>query len=136
MDLRIAEPLPHGKRNLEVAAAAGKYLFRMRRRLATFGVGLLTLWLAFRAVSGPNGWNVYRQKKLEYRQLQQEIQQLQKENQELERRVQSLKSDPNAIEKEAREQLRYAKPGEIIYVMPEPKSPAVQKPQNNVAQSK
>jgi cell division protein FtsB len=30
-----------------------------------------------------------------------------------------LKSDPKAIEKEAREQLRYAKPGEVIYLLPE-----------------
>ena len=108
----------------------------MRRRLATLGVGLLALWLAFRIVSGPNGWIVYHQKKLEYRQLQQEVQQLQKENEELERRVQALKNDPKAIEKEAREQLRYAKPGEVIYVMPEPKATPVQKPQNSVAQNK
>ena len=32
--------------------------------------------------------------------------------------IKSLKSDPNAIEKEAREQLRYARPGEVIYVVP------------------
>ncbi len=32
--------------------------------------------------------------------------------------VDRLKSDPNAIEHEAREKLHYAKPGEVIYTLP------------------
>ena len=135
MDIRVAGK-QHGENKPTRLAAVGEYLFRVRRRLATLGVGLLALWLAFRVVSGPNGWIVYHQKKLEYQQLQQEVQQLQKENEELERRVQALKNDPEAIEKEAREQLRYAKPGEVIYVLPEQKAPVVQKPQSSVAQNK
>ena len=41
------------------------------------------------------------------------------ENQRLDAEIKALKSDPKAIEKEAREQLRYAKPGEVIYLLPE-----------------
>jgi cell division protein FtsB len=41
------------------------------------------------------------------------------ENRRLDAEIKALKSDPKAIEKEAREQLRYAKPGEFIYLLPE-----------------
>jgi cell division protein FtsB len=33
-------------------------------------------------------------------------------------RIEHLKSDPDAIEREAREKLHYAKPGEVIYTLP------------------
>jgi cell division protein FtsB len=87
--------------------------------VAAIAAGLLAACLAFHVFSGPNGWSVYRQKRLEHERLQQQVEKLHKENEELERHVQALKSDPHAIEKEAREQLRYAKPGEVIYVIPE-----------------
>jgi cell division protein FtsB len=35
-----------------------------------------------------------------------------------------LQADPKAIEKEAREQLHYARPGEVVYVEPSPVRPA------------
>ena len=44
---------------------------------------------------------------------------LKQENQRLEHQVNSLKNDPKTIEKEAREQLRYARPGEVIYTLPQ-----------------
>ena len=34
--------------------------------------------------------------------------------------IQALKTDQKAIEKEAREQLRYVRPGEYVYVPPPP----------------
>jgi cell division protein FtsB len=43
---------------------------------------------------------------------------LQQENAHLREHVDRLKSDSNAIEHEAREQLHYAKPGEVIYTLP------------------
>jgi cell division protein FtsB len=110
-------------------------LVRWRGRAGAIAVCLITLWLAFRVVSGPNGWIVYHQKKLENQKLEQQIHDLQKENEELEHRVKALKSDPRAIEKEAREQFRYAKPGEIIYVVPG-KNPAAPTPPANATAEK
>ena len=105
--------------------------------MATVAFFLLALWLAFGVMSGPNGWVAYRNKKAENRELQQEIRKLQGENAELERRVEALKNDPRAIEREAREQLRYAKPGEIIYVMPEnAPPPPVDSPADRVVEKK
>ena len=34
------------------------------------------------------------------------------------KQIDQLKSDPDAIEREAREELHYAKPGEVIYTLP------------------
>jgi cell division protein FtsB len=57
--------------------------------------------------------------------LQKQIGQVQLENQRYMEQIQGLKSDQEAIEKEAREQLGYAKPGEYVYVAPQqPKLPS------------
>jgi len=100
-----------------------QWLYRSRRKLATGAVALLAVQLAWHVVFGANGALVFHQKRVEYRKLQQETEQLQQENQRLQDHIQSLKSDPKAIEKEAREQLRYAKPGEVVYTVPAPPPP-------------
>ena len=42
----------------------------------------------------------------------------------MEHQIDHLKSDPDAIEREAREKLHYARPGEVIYALPDqPKDP-------------
>jgi cell division protein FtsB len=48
------------------------------------------------------------------------VDRLQKENSRFVGQIRSLKSDPAAIEKEAREQLHYTRHGEIVYVSPDP----------------
>ena len=92
--------------------------YAARRTLATAGIGLLTAWMFLHVMFGPNGMVVYQRKRAEYRRLQQDIQQLQQENQRFTDQVKALKSDPKAIEKAAREELRYARPGEVVYVVP------------------
>jgi cell division protein FtsB len=52
--------------------------------------------------------------------LRKEIDELQQENARLRDHIERLKSDPDAIEHEAREKLHYAKPGEVIYTLPTP----------------
>jgi cell division protein FtsB len=63
---------------------------------------------------------VYKQKRAEYESLQNRISLEQKENELYTQRIQGLKTDEKAIEKEAREQLRYVRPGEYVYVPPAP----------------
>ena len=94
------------------------YLFRTR--LATGAVAILAGWLFVHVMFGANGMVVYRTKRTEYQDLQKEIGQLQKENDEYTSQISQLKSDPRRIEKEAREQFHYARPGEVVYVSPEP----------------
>jgi cell division protein FtsB len=96
-------------------------LYGMRRRLATAAVAVLTVWLFVHVMFGANGMVVYRQKKAEYQSLQKQIDGLQKENDRYTQQVKSLQApEPNTIEKEAREQLHYARPGEVVYVSPPP----------------
>jgi cell division protein FtsB len=90
------------------------------RRLGTAAIILLTVALLLHAMFGANGMVVYRQKRAEMQALQVEVERLQKENHRYVNQIHSLKSDPAAIEKEAREQLHYTRRGEIVYVSPDP----------------
>lgn len=98
-------------------------LYSWRQWLATAAVAVFASWLVYSIVFGHNGTMVYRQKVSEYHQLETEVQQARAENDRLQQRIKSLKTDPQTIEKEAREQFRYARPGELIYMLPTPKAP-------------
>lgn len=95
-----------------------------RRRLATAAVAMLAAWLFLHVMFGANGMVIYRSKRAERQKLQTDIDKLQKENDLYMQQIKSLQSDPKAIEKEAREQLHYARPGEVVYVPPVPERPA------------
>jgi cell division protein FtsB len=95
-----------------------------RRRIGTVAAVLFALFLAWHAVNGRNGLSSWQQKRAEDKALAQEIEQLSAENARLSQHVDRLKSDPGAIEFEARQRLRYARPNEIIYALPmSPESP-------------
>ena len=98
-------------------------LYGVRRRLATGAVAVLTVWLFVHVMFGANGMVVYRQKKAEYQDLQKQVSSLQRENDRYTQQIDSLEKDPKALEKEAREQLHYARPGEVVYVSPPPPNP-------------
>jgi cell division protein FtsB len=93
-------------------------VFNFRRKIATAGVLAVAALVAYHAVFGANGMLVYGKKRTELRTVNVEVEKLQKENEVLSEHIKALKSDPKAIEKEAREQLRYARPGEVIYLLP------------------
>ncbi len=123
---RLAERAPQaealGRRLLQRLRPAWDWLAAARRRLATFAVAGLTLWLFLHVMFGANGMVVYRQKRAEFRTLGQEIDRLQKENGRYTTQIEALQTNPETIEKEAREQLHYTRPGEVIYVAPPPVS--------------
>ena len=106
-------------------------LFGIRRRLATAAVAGLTIWLFVHVMFGANGMVVYRQKKAEYQSLQAEINGLQRENDRTSQQIKALQTDRGTIEKTAREQLRYTRPGEVVFVVPEPAKS--QRPETNSA---
>ncbi|MGC2637955.1 MAG: septum formation initiator family protein [Acidobacteriaceae bacterium] len=99
---------------LPVVAGAG-FLYRMRRRIATGMVIATALFFGYHAFFGANGVNMYTQKRAEGRELTKRIADLQQQNTRLEQQVTELKTDPDAIEHEARERLHYARPGEVIW---------------------
>jgi len=95
-------------------------VYSLRRRIATITVTVLAASLFVHVMFGANGMVVYKQKRSEYETLRKQIVQAQQENDRYTQQIQGLKSDQKAIEKEAREQLGYAKPGEYVYVPPTP----------------
>lgn len=99
-------------------------IYPLRRRIATIAVTVLAASLFVHVMFGANGMVVYKQKRAEYEALRKQIVQVEQENDRYTQQIQGLKSDQKSIEKEAREQLGYAKPGEYVYVPPVPARPA------------
>jgi len=95
-------------------------VYLLRRRIATFVVAALAGLLFVHVMFGANGMIVYKQKRAEYELLRKNIVQEQKDNESYTQQIRALQTDEKAIEKEAREQLHYARPGEIVYVPPAP----------------
>jgi cell division protein FtsB len=100
-------------------------LYQLRRKLATAGIGLLLCVLGYHVVFGANGLMVYQQKRRESVELERQIKALQNQNGGMEQEIKALKSDPKTIEKEARERLKYARPGEVVYTLPSAPAAAV-----------
>ena len=109
---------------IEPARPLALHIYALRRRLATLAVALIAVALFVHVMFGANGMVIYKQKRIEHEMLRKQIDQAQQENDRYTQRIQGLKSDQKAIEKEAREQLGYAKPGEYVYVAPAPARPA------------
>jgi cell division protein FtsB len=101
-----------------VRAAFGRFHLG-RRKAATIAAAALALAVGYHVVFGANGLTVYQQKRQETHRLNQEMQDLQRENDLLKEHVDRLQSDPSAIEHQAREQLHYTRPGEIVYALPD-----------------
>jgi cell division protein FtsB len=110
MGVAQAQPVALRKRMLEWAQRA----WRPAGTLVAVSLALLF------------GWSVVNGKHTQDQQLRQEIEELQQENAHLRDHIERLKSDPDAIEHEAREKLHYARPGEVIYTLPEPPPQAAQ----------
>jgi cell division protein FtsB len=90
-------------------------VWRPAGTVVAVGLALLLTW---HVINGKHGLSVWQQKRAEDRQLQMEIKELEQENARLRDHIERLKSDPEAIEREAREKLHYARPGEVIYALP------------------
>jgi cell division protein FtsB len=115
--------------SIRIRIAEG-WIYRMRRVLATVCLAALATFLGYKVMVGANGIKVWQSKRAEVRQLQGDIERMQREQQELQRRVEGLqRGDPASIEKEAREQLGYVKPGEVVLfeqkTSRDPKPPAL-----------
>jgi cell division protein FtsB len=109
---------------------AERWIYRMRRVLATLCLAALATFLGYKVIVGANGMKIWQSKRAEVQQLQGDIERMTREQQELQRQVDGLqRGDPAMIEKEAREQLGYVKPGEVVLfeqkTSHDPKPPAL-----------
>lgn len=92
--------------------------YEQRRRCATIAASVLALGMGFHVVFGQNGITAYEQKRVDARSLEQQLKRLETENQRLQGHVERLQDDPGAIEHQAREELHYTRPGEVIVTLP------------------
>jgi cell division protein FtsB len=108
------------------------WLAREWRVVGTVASAVLIVAILVHAIFGTNGMVVYQQKRAEMQALQAEVDRLQKENALKADGIKQLKSNPAAIEKEAREQLHYSRKGEVVFVTPEaPPKPATGRASKN-----
>lgn len=92
----------------------------IREVFVVAGVSVFLLGVGYRAM-GPKGYQLLQARETEKHKLERDVRQLTLEHLRLSNEVEQLKNDPKAIEKLAREELRLAKPGEYIYVLPTPR---------------
>jgi cell division protein FtsB len=107
----------------------GAYLRKNVRQI----LGLALLALLVHDVFGPHGFIAMRRTQKEIEQIREQIGKVNDENKTLSEQVSALKSDPKAIERIAREEMGLARPGEMIFKLPDtakpgdPQKPGTQK---------
>ncbi len=92
-------------------------LYVERRRIATVAAAALAVGIGYHVVFGHNGLTVFESKRRETQTLEREMKVLAHENDALSEHVERLKTDPAAIEHQAREELHYTRPGEVIVTL-------------------
>jgi cell division protein FtsL len=108
------ETEPEDGRSESFAEQLGLFWRRNLMWILMVGLGLLILQDVF----GLHGVLAMRRAQHEAAREQQEIDRINQENVQLQKHVNSLKTDPQAIERIAREQMGLARPGEYIFKIP------------------
>lgn len=93
------------------------------RRGLILALVLVSVALTVHEIFGENGWLALRRQRRQVQTIEHRLQDIKQQNAQLQKDIRGLKSDPRTIERYAREQMHFARPGEIIYTFP-PKKPA------------
>jgi cell division protein FtsB len=88
-------------------------------RIAIGVFGLLTVAMILLAIFDDRGALAIREKHQQLEELNRDIDDATQKNEEFRKEINALRSDHDAIEKVAREQLKLVKPGEIVIQTPE-----------------
>jgi len=89
------------------------------RRAGVYAGGALLVLVLMHTIFGPYGYLSMRRSQHEIVELREEIERLDRENAQLSGEIRALQTDPAAIEKLAREEMGLARPGEMIYRLPD-----------------
>jgi len=98
---------------------AGSYLRRNMRQILGFALFALLVHDVF----GPHGFIAMRRTQMEIEQIREQIGKMNDQNKSLTEQVNSLKTDPKSIERIAREEMGLARPGEMIFKLPDTAKP-------------
>lgn len=82
-------------------------------------LGLALFALLVHDVFGPHGFIAMRRTQKEIEQIREQIGKMNDENKSLAEQVNALKTDPKSIERIAREEMGLARPGEMIFKLPD-----------------
>jgi len=85
--------------------------------------GVVLLALATASAFHPSGLRKARALSADVRRVSEENEKLRERNQRLRREARALAGDPAALERAAREELGYVRPGERIYELPPAEGP-------------
>src|SRR5262245_53537303 len=88
-------------------------------RIALGVFGLLAVAILLLAVFNDKGAVQVHAQSKKLAVIESEINRIETENKQLAQEIQALRSDPNTIERLAREELKLVKPGEVVLVTPE-----------------
>jgi len=88
-------------------------------RIALSVFGLLTLAMLLLAMFNERGALQVRSQSQKLTAIEAEIRKVESDNNQLGNEIKALRTDPAAIEKLAREELKLVKPGEVVLVTPE-----------------
>jgi cell division protein FtsL len=90
------------------------------RRLVSAAIVILSILILLTAIFGQHGYLALRKQQEELKQAEQERERARAEQLRLKKQLDELRS-PQGIERVAREEIKLAKPGEIIVTLPESK---------------
>ena len=96
-------------------SSTGAYLRQNARQI----LGLALFALLVHDIFGAHGFIAMRRTQKEIEQIRDQIGKVNEENKSLAEQVNSLKSDPRSIERIAREEMGLARPGELIFKLPD-----------------
>ena len=108
-------------RAASVAPGADEQALAFVKRHVRGLLAVVVVVLLVHDVFGTHGFLAMRRTEREIKKVEADIDQLNKENEELEQQVRDLKSDPETIERLAREGSLLARPGEVIIKIPQPR---------------
>ena len=94
------------------------------RRNARQILGVALFALLVHDIFGTHGFIAMRRTQKEIEQIRNDINRINSENKSLADQVNSLKTDPKAIERIAREEMGLARPGELIFKLPDSGKPS------------
>lgn len=91
--------------------------FLRRRATALLATGILGLWAL--SAWDPDGLRKHRRLEAEARRVEAENREIARDSARLRREIRALQGDPAALERAAREELGFVRPGETVYQLGE-----------------